>query len=72
MATLTNSDILAGRGTSTAARIYRELVALHGHDTLCDAYGLDRDNVNGGTYWADVVRAAWMHGDIDAETGELT
>ena len=69
---LTNAQVLGGRGTSQWANLYRELVALHGHDVLCDAYGLDRDEVNGGTYWRDIVLQAILHGDIDPETMELT
>ena len=69
---LTNADVLAGAGTGKIHSAYRELVAAHGHDELCDAYALDRDAVNGGTYWVDVVRQALAHGDMDPETGELT
>lgn len=72
MATLTNADVLAGKGENWAARIYRELVAEYGHDALCDAYGLDRDDTNGGTYWADIVTQAILCGDVDIETGELS
>lgn len=67
-----NADILAGSDDSKAASAYRELVSIHGHDALCDAYGLDRDDVDGGTHWTGVIDAALAWGDIDAETGELT
>ena len=66
-----NADVLAGQGDGRAHRAYRALVAEHGHDALCDAYGLDRDDVNGGTYWRDVVAQAYWHGDIAAD-GTLT
>lgn len=69
--TLSNAAVIAGEGTSRAAGTYRVLVRTYGHDTLCDAYGLDRDGVNGGTFWADIVRQAVMHGDVNPETGEL-
>lgn len=70
--TLTNADAMNGAGDD-AGRLYRELVANAGsHDALCDAYGLDRDDVNGGTYWRDVLRQAVRHGDIDTETWQLT
>lgn len=70
---VSNADILSGiYPESRAANAYRALVAAHGHDALCDAYGLDRDDVNGGTHWLDVVKQAVAHGDIDRETGNLT
>lgn len=70
---LSNAQVQAGEGVSVYARLYRELVASveGGHDALCDAYGLDRDGVNGGTYWGDVIQQAILWGDIDTETGEL-
>lgn len=74
MATATNADVLAGRAsTNRAGDAYRALVAQTpgGHDALCDAYGLDCDGVNGGTYWTDVLYQAALHGDID-EDGNLT
>ncbi|ALJ19517.1 hypothetical protein [Microbacterium sp. No. 7] len=63
---LPNTDILAGYGTSKAARAYRALVDAYGHDGSCDAYALNRDS-----HWTDVVRQAYRHGDIDSE-GNLT
>ena len=67
-----NARILEGESTTRAANAYRALVAAHGHDTLCTAYGLDTDAVNGGTHWTDVVRTAYLYGDIDPESGDLT
>lgn len=70
---LPNIDALAGGG-GVAGRLYRELVAatLGGHNALCDAYGLDRDDIDGGTWWGDIVRLAMLNGDIDVETMTLT
>ena len=67
MTTLSNSQVLAGQGTTPAHNAYRALVAGHGHDSLCEAYGLDIDSVNGGTHWADVVRQALAWGDIEPD-----
>jgi len=68
---ITNADIMRSGGGRLGA-IYRTLVAVTpgGHDALCDAYGLDRDN--GGTHYSSIVEAAYSWGDLDPETGELT
>lgn len=68
---LTNAQVLAGQGTSKAAIAYRELRATHSQNALCDLYRLDRDEVDGGTHWTDIIRQAVGHGDID-EDGNLT
>ena len=68
----TNLTVLQGEPTSRAAALYRELLALYTHDVLCRSYGLNTDDVDGGTHWADIVRAALMWGDIDRDTLELT
>jgi hypothetical protein len=66
---LTNEQVLAGAGGSMA-RAYRTLVTSvdGGHNALCDAYGLDRDDVHGGTWWPEVLEQALRHGDVDPET----
>lgn len=66
-----NEQVLAGANNSHMARAYRALVAMHGHDTLCRAYGLDTDDVNGGTHWTDVMLSALIYGDVD-DAGNLT
>ena len=68
----TNLTVLQGEPTSRAAALYRELLQTHTHEALCDAYALNRDDINGGTHWADIIRTALLHGDIDPETLELT
>lgn len=72
--TLTNDQVITAgpANTSPAALAYVAMIATMPHDEWCEAYGLDVDAQNGGTYWADVVRQAVMYGDVDAETGELT
>ena len=81
MAIRTNTQVLNGEKNSPAARAYREMVhnvadtfgvtPEEAHNHLCRDYGLDTDDQDGGTYWADVVRQAVYHGDID-EDGNVT
>ena len=67
----TNIQVIAGANNSPMAHAYRALVEEHGHDALCRAYGLDTDDVRGGTHWTDVMLSALMHGDVD-DSGNLT
>lgn len=68
----TNLTVLQGEPTSRAASLYRELLQTYTHAELCDAYALDRDDIDGGTHWTTVINYAIHYGDIDPYTLELT
>jgi len=71
-ATSTNAQAATGTHANEWTALYRELLTQYTHDQLCDAYGLHRDDVEGGTHWTAVVAQAVAHGDIDLDTMELT
>jgi len=72
MTTTTNDEAAAGALDNVWAALYCELLATHSHDALCEAYGLHRDGVEGGTHWTVVISQAIAWGDIDLDTMELT
>ena len=70
--TTTNAKAAAGALDNVWAGLYCELLAARSHEALCDAYGLHRDGVEGGTHWTLVISRAIAWGDIDLDTMELT
>jgi len=70
--TTTNAQAAAGALGNVWAGLYCELLATHSHEALCDAYGLHRDGVEGGTHWTVVISQAIAWGDIDLDAMELT
>ena len=70
--TTTNAEAAAGALDNVWAGLYCELLAARSHEALCDAYGLHRDGVEGGTHWTVVISQAIAWGDIDLDTMELT
>ena len=68
----TNAQAAAGALDNAWAALYCELLTHYSHDALCDAYGLYRDGVEGGTHWTVIISQAIAWGDIDLDTMELT
>ena len=66
MPVLTNEEVLFGGG-GVAGELYRAMVAMLQHDEWCAAYGLDRDDEHGGTWWCDVVEQALLFGDVEID-----